>query len=252
MGEEKTTTATIGGAPVSWVALMGALLGGGTIIPLIYYIEGGGYHSLSYAVIVLVACILGPWGATTSGLIGGIIGFFLAPGTDLSTVFTYYVLPPLAAGLILNGKWKYVVWVPLIGLIFYELVPWYWPGDPRLGALPQPLLAFSPWYDFLSFPLLITVGRKKVGEWIRGNDKKKMFFGILLLQWISAEMWHLWGWAFYLEFFVPFPAYVVAVIEAFTVPFERLMLQIVAGIVGVPILQTLRKSGLRKIPGAVW
>jgi hypothetical protein len=37
-----------------------------------------------------------------------------------------------------------------------------------------------------------------------------------------------------------------------TVPFERLMLQILSGLIGVPLLLSLRRSGLRKIPLAVW
>jgi hypothetical protein len=252
MGEEKQVTATIGGAPVSWVALMGALLGGGSIIPLIYYIEGGGFHSLSYAVIAIVACLLGPWGAGVSAFIGWAIAMFLAPGTTIEALFVNYSGPAIIAGLILNKKWKWVVWIPALGIPFYLLTPWYWPGDPRLGALPQPFLAASVWYDGLSFPLMITVGRNLVPDWVRGNDKKKMFFGLMLLHWIAAQSCHLWGWTTWLLFYYPIPAYVVAVLSAIAVPFERVILQVVSGIIGVPLLLSLRKSGLRRIPGAVW
>ena len=97
MGEEKTTTATIGGAPVSWVALMGALLGAGSIIPLIYYVEGGGYHSLSYAVIAIVAALLGPWGAGAAATIGGVISMFLAPGSTIDGLLTNFIGPAIMA-----------------------------------------------------------------------------------------------------------------------------------------------------------
>jgi len=252
MGEEKSVTSTIGGAPISWVALMGALLGGGSIIPLLYYVEGGGFHSLSYAVIAIVACLLGPWGAAASATIGWAIAMFLAPGTTIDSLLINYAGPALIAGLILNKKWKWIVWVPAIGIIWYELTPWYWPTYPAMGALPQPFLALAVWYDALSLPLLLTVGRSKISDWIRGSDKKKMFFGLMLLHWIAAQSCHLWGWTTWLLFYYPVPAYVIAVLSATAVPFERLMLQVISGIIGVPLLLSLRKSGLRKIPGAVW
>lgn len=252
MGEEKSVTATIGGAPVSWVALMGALLGGGSIIPLIYYIEGGGYHSLSYAVIAIVACLLGPWGAAVAAAIGGAIALFLAPGTTIDGILWNFIGPALLAGLIVNKKWKWIFWVPLLGIVWYEFTPWYWPTYSAMGALPQPFLAFSPWYDAMSLPLLLTVGRNMVPNWIKGNDKTKMFFGLMLLHWMAAQAMHLWGWTTWLMFFYPIPAYVVAVLEATSVPFERVMLQVISGVIGVPLLLSLRKSGLRRIPGAVW
>jgi hypothetical protein len=253
MVEEKSVTATIGGAPVSWVALMGALLGAGSIIPLVYYIEGGGYHSLSYALVPIVAAILGPWGAGAAAAIGWAVGLFIAPGTTIIGLFVNMSGPAVAAGLILNKKWKWIVWVPLLGIVWFELTPWYWPGLPGgISSLPQPFLALSVWYDALTLPLLLTVGRNIVPDWIKGKDRKKMFAGLMLLSWISTQMCHLWSWTPWILFFYPIPAYVVAVLQAVSVPFERLMLQVVSGIIGVPIILSLRRSGLRKIPTAVW
>lgn len=252
MGEEKSTSATIGGAPVSWVALMGALLGAGSIIPLIYYVEGGGYHSLSYAVIAVVAALLGPWGATAAGTIGAVISMFLAPGSTIDGMITNYIGPAFVAGMILNKKWKWVWWIPLFGIVFYELTPWYWPTYPAMGALPQPFLAASVWYDGMSLPLMLTVGRSKVADWVKGDNKTRMFFGLMLLHWIACQSLHLWGWTTWLLFYYPVPAYVVAVLSGVAVPFERVMLQVISGIIGVPLLLSLRKSGLRRIPGAVW
>ena len=74
----------------------------------------------------------------------------------------------------------------------------------------------------------------------------------MLLHWMAAQNTHLYGWAEYLIFFYPVQAYVVAVVMSVVVPFQRVMIQAVSAIIGVPLLLSLRKSGLRKIPGAVW
>jgi len=252
MAEQKSVSSAIGGAPISWVALMGALIGGGSVIPLIYYVEGGGYHSLSYALICVIAAILGPWGAGAAAFIGGVISMFLAPGFQPQQILIYYMGPTIIAGLILNRKWKWVVWVPALGILWYLFVPWYIPGDPRIGNIPQPFMAASGWYNYAALPLMLTVGRNLVPNWVAGSDKKKMFVGLMLLSWISTQSCHLWGWAISILFYYPIPAMVVAVLMAVTVPFERLMLQILSGLIGVPLLLSMRRSGLRKIPGAVW
>ena len=252
MAETKSVGTSIGGAPVSWVALMGALLGGGSIIPLVYYVEGGGFHSLSYTLMALVACILGPWGGGAAATIGWFINLFLSPAGSIGQIFDW-TGTAVMAGLIVQKRWKWIWWVPLLGIIIYEITPWYWPGvvgGPE--SLPQPFLAFSVWYDALSLPLLLTVGRHTIADWIKSNDNKKMFFGLMLLHWTAAEAMHMYGWGIWTGLYYPIPAYVVAVLEATSVPFERVILQVVSGIVGVPLLVSLRKSGLRKIPGAVW
>ena len=253
MGEVKAA-ATIGGAPISWVALMGALLGGGTIIPLVYYIEGGGYHSLSYALIALNSCILGPYGGAVAAIIGGIIAMFLAPGAasgQLWSVLWDYAMPALMAGFIINRKWKWCLPVWIGGFIVYNTIPWYWPGPPAFPNPPQPFYFLSGWWDYLSIVWLLVLGRNIIPEWIRSDDKKKMAFALAFLHWTAAQMSHLWGWSYWVTLFV-MPPELVAIIQGFSVPWERAVLMVVSAIIGVPVLRALKRSGLRRIPTSAW
>src|SRR3989304_733929 len=77
----RSPMSSIRGAPLSWVALFGALTGVGSLIPVVAYPMGGGYASLSTIVLFPVTGLfLGPWAGLVAGLIGGIIGMFVAPG----------------------------------------------------------------------------------------------------------------------------------------------------------------------------
>jgi hypothetical protein len=74
--------ASIFGAPISWIALFGALMGALSIIPMIFYPFGGGFASAGMIIFgPMAGLILGPWAGAIAGLIGGLIGMFISPGS---------------------------------------------------------------------------------------------------------------------------------------------------------------------------
>ena len=73
--------ASIFGAPISWIALFGALMGALSIVPMIFYPFGGGFASAGMLVFgPLAGLILGPWAGAIAGLIGGLIGILVGVG----------------------------------------------------------------------------------------------------------------------------------------------------------------------------
>jgi len=256
---EVRAAATIGGAPISWVAIIGALMGAGTLVPLVFYIEGTGYHPLSKALYVPVVAILGIWGGVTSITIGGIIALFIAPGAAssfiVSLVFDYIVLA-LIIGFILNGKWKYSAIFWLAGVLTYILFPWIIPGQVFVESVGivgpynfWPLFIGANWFDISSI-LVVLIFKDKIPAWIRSNDGKKMVAAIMLTVW-GSEISHLFGWGFWAIIYSQ-QAELIAILSMVSVPLERSVLALVGALVGVPLLRTLRKSGLRSIPGSAW
>lgn len=264
MAETKSSqaksAATIAGAPISWVAIIGALMGAGQLVPLVYYVEGGGYHPLSKALYVPVAAILGTWGGVVAITIGGIIALFLAPGAAsglISSLAFDYIMLAVVIGWSLNGKWRECAVLWAIGVVVYILFPWIIPGQAFVeGAGIVGPYTFWPWFiganwfDIGSIiPVLILV-RSKLPQWIRSEDPKLMAAAIVFTVWVS-QISHLYGWGYY-SLLYTVPAELIAILSAFSVPLERVVLAVVGALVGVPLLRTLRKSGLRSIPGSAW
>jgi hypothetical protein len=256
---EVRAAATIGGAPISWVAIIGALMGAGTLVPLVFYIEGTGYHPLSKALYVPVVAILGIWGGATSITIGGIIALFIAPGAASSFIVSLafdYIMLGIIIGFILNGKWKYNVILWAAGAITYVTIPWIIPGQAFVESFGivgpynfWPLFIASNWFD-LSSIVIVLVFKDKIPMWIRSEDGKKMVAAIMLTVW-GSEISHLYGWGFWAIIYSQ-QAELIAILSAVSVPLERAVLALVGALVGVPLIRTLRKSGLRSIPGSAW
>jgi len=245
--------ATVFGVPISWIAMIAAILGGSSVVPLYFFAEGGGYMSLGYALVPLVGLIIGPYGGFLAGLIGGTIAMFIMPAA-VSGGFPYVIflwaMPPLMTGLAANGKWKLVVPIDIVCLLVYNFIPYYFPGPPTYDLPPQPFYAISAYWYYIGIILLIATGFK-LPEWIRSSDKTKLALSIIILEWISCEVMELvaWAWTAYL---FNIPPIVVASVVAFAVPWQRVLVLIVEVAIGVPLIEGLRKSGLRKIPMAVW
>ena len=262
VGKEETeirAAATIGGAPISWVAIIGALMGAGTMVPLVYYIEGGGYHPLSKALYVPVVAILGPIGGTVAITIGGLIALFIAPGAASSFLVSLafdFIMLAVVIGLILNEKWLWCIPLWIAGVISYTTYPWFFPGPEFVNAVGitgpydfYMIYIIANWFD-LSSILVILLFRTKIPAWIRSEDSKLMVAAIALTVW-GSEISHLYGWGFWAIIYSS-PAELIAILSATAVPLERTVLAIVGALVGVPLLKTLRKSGLRSIPNSAW
>ena len=77
---EAKSAVSIFGAPVSWVALFGALIGALSLVPFLFYVNGGGFMSAGMGIFgPLAGVMLGPFAGFVAGAIGGVIGMFISP-----------------------------------------------------------------------------------------------------------------------------------------------------------------------------
>ena len=245
--------AALFGVPISWIAMVAAILGGSSLIPLFFFAGGGGYTSLGYALVPLMGLVLGPYGGFIAGLIGGLIAWAIMPAAVLGgpiTVFLDWAMVPLIVGLIINKKWHIAVALQILAIVFYNVFPWYIPGPPTFATPAQPFYFLSGYWYYTGLILTLVTGRK-IPEWIRSNDKLRVAISLIILEWASNEAMECMGWAWYAYLFFLPPDF-VAFVSAFAVPWQRILTLIVVVGIGVPLLEGLKKSGLRKIPGSVW
>lgn len=245
--------ATIMGVPLSWIAMVSAILAASTVIPLFFFAGGIGYMSLGYALCPLMGLVLGPYGGFIAGLIGGTIGMFIMPAAiagGFPQVLFDWAMPPLITGFVAKGKWKEMIPLHIIAFTMFNLVPYYIPGPPAYPTPPQPWFALAPYWYYVGGILLVVTGHK-LPEWVRSDDRRKLLISLLIFEWISNEPMEALGWSYW-NMFWNLPPDLVIFICVFNVPWQRILTLIAIGAIGVPLIEGLRKSGLKRIPGSAW
>jgi hypothetical protein len=251
--QAKESVATIFGAPISWVALYAALVGATSLIPLIFYAEGGGYTALSSPLGLFAGLVLGPIPGFIATLAGSIIILMLNPAA-MSVGPIGLVNPsiqPLFAGLVVNKKWYYATGAGIVAqIVGFQIVPWIFPGPIAGYATHDPVAMFMATWVYwggvvvglITFPTIVP-------KWIMSNDPKKLFVCNLCLMWgVFDGIGGTW-WANNLIFGTP-PGLVIF-ITTYLVPWQRLIAYPAAAIIGSSLIIALRKAKLRKIPGSI-
>ncbi|MHA1713213.1 MAG: hypothetical protein ACTSW4_04105 [Candidatus Ranarchaeia archaeon] len=247
---EITGGVTLMGAPVSWVAIFGAILGASSIIPVVVFI-GGETAMLSLALSTSVGLILGPFGGFAAGLIGGIIGMFLAPTAYWAGPLNIFEMPLicLIAGLIANRKWIPVLLLQVGTIVLWTLVPWFIPGAPW----DNPLLFLTPWYVYVGiiFNIALVAIYPLLPNWLNSKNPAKIAPALFITTWMAREVPHFILWVPF-NLWYSYPAELNMVTSFVAMPAQVAVIFGISMILGTAILTGLSKTKLRKIPGAVW
>lgn len=257
--KETNQSMRIGGASIAWVTLYGALCGVTSLIPVFPYVGGGGYVPLQTMFSAIAPMLLGWWGGIAAATVGGVIGMFIAPAAfplQLVDVVLTGTLPAFAVGLMMNANKRWlvaVIWSVVVG-IFGTLFPFYVPGSAAGFAQPTNPITYILMVAFYwLIPLLIIIsplGRRMMPEWVRGTDRKYKYIGIALTFITGLFTWFLpWSLPYWYVFQYE-PSVGVATLLGYMwwTPLFALAITIIT----VPLIEALRRSGLPKIPGAIW
>jgi hypothetical protein len=254
--EEKEAARTrIYGASVAWIAVYAGICGATSLVPIFPYIGGGGFLPLCVVFEALAPLILGPAG-TVSSFIGGIVGMFICPAAyplGLLDVILTGTLPAVFVTLTIRDDklWPLTIITFLAMGIWINLFPYYWPGA-ALGfeTPPQPLyFALTAWYWIPWLAINASLGIRLIPKWARGSGAKR-YVGIYIALLSGLSIWWIpWCLPYWYMFHYPV-ALAVATCIAYSwwVP----ALSVVVTIICVPIVEGLRRSGLPKIPWAIW
>lgn len=250
-----SSSSAIYDAPLSWVALFGALLAVGSLVPIIVYPGGGGYSSLSNTVLfVLAGFILGPWAGLVAGLIGGAIGLFIAPGAfplGLVDVVLAAGLQCLLGGL-MAAKWRkfLIVWW-LLNLITIWIFPYRWPGPAQGFETPTGFTYIaSYWWILVGFLLLFVWAYTPVGKWVyKGEKIFRQGIGFVLASYVALTGFYgLYGNTYY--YLLKYPIERTITENYLTAPLYMIT-AVIQGIVAAVVFRAFWRTGLRKVPGSL-
>lgn len=257
--KESPKSMRIGGASIAWIALYGALCGVTSLIPVFPYVGGGGYVPLQNMFSAIAPILLGEIGGIVAATVGGIIGMFIAPAAfplQLVDVVLTGLLPAFTVALMINAHKRWgisIVWCILVG-IFGSIFPFYVPGSSAGFAQPTNAVVYFllvAYYWAIPLILLLTpVGRKLVPEWARSDERKLKYAGLTLAYIMGLFTWFLpWSLPYWYVFqYEPSTGTATLLGYMWWVPLFSLAIAVIT----VPLVEALKRSGLPKIPGALW
>ena len=200
-------------------------------VPTTPIIGTRGRFDLSMAFYPLAGIFFGPWAGAICAAIAAFIEGPLIPPPPLFGPISF-VIPAIAAlvtGLAVQKRW---IW-PLVAILAPNLL-WY--------ILPLGREAwFYPLIELLGI-LAIAVGWVWGGDWLRSENRTKMFAGIFVAALTHCMVDHSWGNLIALNMFaLPKEIWLAALPIA---PVERISFALGAAIIGVPLLVGLPKVGI--------
>jgi hypothetical protein len=241
------------GAPLSWTALFGALIGALSVVPLLFYSSGGGFTSAGMALIApATGVLIGPWAGAVAGTIGGIIGMMISPGAyplGFVDVILSGTLIPLSWGLMSPKFRTLTVILYTFHAIAYYFFPYYWPCDSiGLTCAREPEYALSR-HRFLIITAIFYIFGPMLMRWFQSSNRGKALVGLVLVTWMAMQLWQMpWSYPYsymvrtlYEQTLVTAPAGWITN----TIP----MLAVVSPVTWF-LLRAVRKANLRVIPNS--
>jgi hypothetical protein len=182
--QSASTRVTIGGAPISYVALFAAALGVTALIPFFIMTTGKAFP-VSELLVVLAGIVLGPIGGFVAGLVGGVIGLAIAPYTAANGI-----LAPLtpALGAMAGGyfaqrgqkKWLGVLILALFladftfkGLVINHVSPAFW-------------LFLAAAVAWLSLVIAVTPLQTMAANWLRSKNIALLTAGVAIVTFMGT------------------------------------------------------------------
>jgi len=248
--------AVIFGAPIAWIAAFGALIGVFSLVPMIFYIFGGGFISAGMVIFApLAGIILGPWAGFIAGLIGGIIGMFISPASyplGIIDAFLSGAFISLFWGLINKKYAKFLIPWWLLWMVICIVWPYHYPGPAGgYSPAPEPYYTLSWAWTYVGFVLYLIVGIKFVPKWISEEaSSKQKFIGLLIYNFAANTSWML-PWKIIYFALLKYPAEVVAADNIISWWAYTLPMVVATTIIAYAVLEAMRKSGMYRPPGGV-
>ena len=233
----------------------------------------GGYFSIADILAPIYGVILGPYIGGISVIIGTFIGMSTKAPIFLGLDFLPALVNTVALGFLVRKKWLPIVILNaalLVAFVFNPLTLNFIEISIGNTTLMLPFI----WVHIIAFIVLLSPLGMKAGKWVRnakppnnatadniksGSNKgikqifSKTVMGFVSLAFIGTMMQHLMGNILYENIFVYITNIMTLeaikgrwLIIAFLYPWERLVLIILATIIGLPLLYVLKKTLLIK------
>jgi uncharacterized membrane protein len=235
---------------IALVSIFTALYAVLRIIPTVPMIgSSGNWFSVSDVVAPLYGIILGPY-------IGGLsitIGTFLAMAMGRPVSFMFLDFLPATVGAVSLGLLIKRKWMPVIALNILLLVAFLIHPNTSVfvnvplsdTTIPLPFA----WLHIVALAILVSPLGRKAAQWVSTLTATKAATGIAILVFIGTMMQHLTGNLLFETIMaqpiggIPVEGYPDIWASIFFVyPVERIVLVIVATIIGTPLLRILKST----------
>ena len=217
-------------ASISVFAALYVVLG---FIPLFYIF--GAYGQFITAALVLApitGIALGPAGGTLAIAIGGIAGMAMTGSMPMG-IFTFLpgTFDALCVGLAFRGKWHISAAIFAVFILAFAALP-------SIGAAK-----YFIWFHALALLILLSPASTLARQYAKNSDPQKIVMGVGVLTFIGVLIDHIVGSLFFQILSPISPSIWEAV--AFIYPIERVLVTIVATIIGAGMIKGIRASGLK-------
>ena len=221
-------------------------------IPMIG-VEGGKF-SLSDVIAPIYGIVLGPYVGGASVILGTFLAIaFGRPVTFMFLDFLPALINAVALGFLVRRKWWPVVVlyaVLLFGFLLNPLTTLF----VTIGGISIPFA----WLHIAGFIVLLSPLGLKAGQWIQTLKPAKLTAGLIVLAFVGTMMQHLMG-NILTEVVMGQIAHTMTpaafngmwTAVFFVYPWERLVLVILAVVVGIPLVRVLKTSFFRSDKPAV-
>lgn len=227
-------------ALISFFAVLYTVL---RLIPTFPMIGATGTFSASDVVSPLYGLLLGPYIGGASIILGTFLSaVFGRPLIFLGLDFLPALVGAVALGLLVRRKFNQVT-------IFYAIIIMIFLANPLtliFVDLPYGIIVPFNWLHFLAFIILISPLSRKAIDWITSASPKYLPQGLIILCFIGTMMQHLTGGLLFENVF----GFFIGSIQAeswpsvwttifYLYPIERIMITIIATIVGSALFTAL-------------
>jgi hypothetical protein len=236
---------------IALIAVFAAIYASLRIVPTIPMIGvAGAYFSLADILAPLYGIILGPYVGGASVLIGTFTAMTAKAPVFLGLDFLPGFVNAVALGFLVRRKW-----VPVIALNVFLLAIFVAnPLTSTFISVPigtSSLLVPFMWLHIVALILLISPLGLKATQWVQTLTSGKTVAGFAILAFIGTMMQHLMGNILYENIFVYVNHFMTPESLAlnwqvvfYLYPWERLILVVLAVVVGIPLIRALQKTAL--------
>lgn len=258
--DEKTATRTYKGhsesgflgAPISWIAMVGALMGALAIVPFLFYPVGGGFTSLGMGIFgPMGGVLLGPWAGALAGTIGGIIGMFISPGAymfgfvDVALSGAFLCI---AWGLMMPKYRKITLIVYPIVMIVGFVLPYHIPGEAGgfIAKEPDYILSYSGGIIAMFMYIFFA---KAIWKMMLSPKQGVSLIGYFLINYIATWLW-MGPWMYVAYFIARFPVETAIINNWGQHWMTVLPMTITGGLISYFLTRAMKQGNMRKIPGS--
>ena len=240
---------SIGGARVSYVVVLGAVVAVLSFIPFSIALSAGSSFPMAQGVYPLTGLLLGPWGGAAASALGSLVGVFLAPHTAGLPWLTVAgsALGAVAAGcLVSRGRARLSAGVSALILAEIFLFQAHAVG---VNGVSASIFANAYAAHFLAIATFMLPTRGVVASLIESADLRKVWLGLFIGTWCASSIMML-SESFVSYYLFNWPEALFRLFMGL-IPFEQAARSGIGAVIGTGVIAGLRGISLLGRSGGV-